>query len=920
MKFRNRKPLHLLSLSASLLFATGLCAQFRPAASDPLSARASSRIAATIDDGVLQLLPGNHHPLARPEFDAGAVAPDLPMQSMVLVLQPSASQQSSLDALLEDQRNPASPRFHQWLTPEQYAEHFGASAQDVQQIQSWLESNGMQVGEVTPSRRSITFSGTASQVERAFSTTIRHYRVNGVLHLANATDPSIPRALTSVVSGVLSLHDFSLRSMHSSIRPVAQMSFGTAHYISPADLATIYNVNPLYTQGLDGSGQSVAVVARSNIQLSDVHTFRATFGLPVNDPQVIVNGPDPGSSDFGEQVEATLDAEYAGALARQAKVKLVATASTSTTDGTYLSAQYIVNHGLAPVMTMSFGLCEAQLGTAGNAYINALWQQAAAQGITVLVSAGDSGAAGCDSGASSTAQYGLAVNGLCSTPYDLCIGGTEFNDTANPSLYWSDNNVAATNGSALGYIPEVVWNESNPGLWAGAGGASSLYGKPAWQSGNGSPSDAKRDVPDISLTAAGHDGYLILVNGQLFVVGGTSASSPTLAGILALVVQSTGVWQGLANPTLYTLANRQSATGEAIFHDVTTGANTVPGLTGYSAGTGYDRASGLGSVDANALVTHWRDGQATAAIQLTLNKTSVTLPPSTAAPVAISVAALGKLNTAVKLTTSGLPKGVTATFSPASIAAPGTGNSNLSLTASTAVQPGSYLVEVTATAGTLTKTTQLTLNLPSLSASLNRASLSLAQGNGGVLVLTTKAAGGFDSAASISIAGLPAGVSSTFSPATLPAPGAGTVSIRLTAGSSASLAAAKLTILVSGGGITASVPLTLTITPRPTFNLAAASAAVKITAGGSAVVPLTSAALFAFTSPLSLSATGARAGVTLKLSTSAISPGQGTNLTITSTPTAAAALANLTVTATGGGQSKSVTIALTLTAAASTRK
>jgi subtilase family serine protease len=184
-----------------------------------------------------------------------------------------------------------------------------------------------------------------------------------------------------------------------------------------------------------------------------------------------------------------------------------------------------------------------------------LWQQAAAQGITVFVSSGDSGAAGCDSASSSRASHGLAVNGLCSTPYSVCVGGTKFNDV-NPSLYWSPKNASGTQSSALSYMPEVAWNESGPGagLWSSGGGASGIYGKPSWQSGTGIPADSRRDVPDVSFAAAAHDGYLIYQDGGVYVVGGTSAATPAFAGVMALIVQSNSARQGNANTFFYPLA------------------------------------------------------------------------------------------------------------------------------------------------------------------------------------------------------------------------------------------------------------------------------------------------------------------------------------------------------------------------------
>jgi len=324
---------------------------------------------------------------------------------------------------------------------------------------------------------------------------------------------------------------------------------------------------------------------------------------------IIVNGSDPGSGVSDDVDEAMLDVEWAGAVANGATIEFVTSASTAFSDGVFLSAQYIVDHNLAPIMSVSYGLCEASLGSGGNIFFNALWEQAASQGITVLVSAGDSGAAGCDAPDSTTATRGRGVNGLCSTPYSTCVGGTEFDDAVDPGLYWSDSN-SNSGSSALDYIPESVWNESgSSGLWSTGGGVSTVYAKPSWQSAPGVPPDGKRDVPDVALTAASHDGYLVQINGSFYVIGGTSAAAPSFAGLLALVAQKTAERLGNANPELYKLASMKPLAGTAyVFHDVISGNNSVPGLVGYSAGPEYDLTTGLGSVDAQSLVTAWDDG------------------------------------------------------------------------------------------------------------------------------------------------------------------------------------------------------------------------------------------------------------------------------------------------------------------------
>jgi pseudomonalisin len=615
---RHRRLLSFLTLTILFPFLSpDLLAQAQPPLAQPPFLHVRDRITRFIDDEQTVSLRGNRHPLARAEYDAGAVAPDFPMEHMLLTLLPEAAQQDALNQFVDAQHNPESPYYHQWLTPEQYGERFGISDADTAQIVEWLQGHGMEVEEVTAGRRAIIFSGTAAEVEEAFHTPIHTYKIGDEVHHANAKDPEIPAALVQIVGGVVSLHDFRSEPMHGPVRkPSPDFTSGGAYYLAPADFATIYDLVPLYQQAINGSGQSVAIVARSNINLADVRQFRTFFGLPAHDPQIIVNGTDPGIWNSNEETEADLDVEWSGAVARNATIKFVVSKSTNSSDGVDLSAQYIVNHNLAPVMSTSFGLCEAALGSSGNSFLNSLWQQAAAQGITVFVSSGDNGAAGCDSPSASTATHGRGVNGLCSTPYSVCVGGTEFNDRSNLSRYWSSSNAAGTQASALGYIPEVVWNESGPGdgLWASGGGASIVYPKPSWQTGTGVPADGRRDVPDVALAAAGHDGYLLYQDGGFYVVGGTSAASPSFAGVMALVVQHRAARQGNANTAFYSLRTKQRAGGASVFHDIAGGNNSVPGQIGFSAAAGYDQATGLGSIDASVLVNHWSDASAKAGV------------------------------------------------------------------------------------------------------------------------------------------------------------------------------------------------------------------------------------------------------------------------------------------------------------------
>ncbi len=566
-----------------------------------------------VDENARLTLQGNVHPLARAEFRLAPASRALPMERMVLVLAHRPGADAKLEALLAAQQNPQSPLYQKWLTPEQFGARFGMSDADLATVKSWLQSEGFRIDEVTPGRGSIEFSGSVDQVENAFQTRIDDYLVNGVVHHANSTEPSIPASLGGLVHGVLTLHDFYKQPLISSIKKVSDVispafTSGSSHYISPGDFQKIYNVTPVYSSNT-GSGETIAIVGRTDIKTSDITLFRKTFGLPAKSPSVVHNGTDPGNLGGNEETEADLDVEWSGSIAKSATIKFVVSKSTSTTDGVDLSAKYIVSHNLAPVMSTSFGQCEKSLGTAGNTFYKNLWSQAASQGITAFISSDDSGAAGCQDGGASTGS-GQAVNGLASTPYNVAVGGSQFSDTSSPSTYWNSTNTS-TYVSAKGYIPEKVWNESGhvsggADLWASGGGKSTLYTKPTWQSLKGVPADGKRDVPDVSFTAAGHDGYLIVQEGGLYSVGGTSAASPSWASTMALVVKKKGARQGNANTRLYALGKAQyNSGGTAVFHDVKTGNNTVPGVSGFSATTGYDLATGLGSVNVYTLVTHF---------------------------------------------------------------------------------------------------------------------------------------------------------------------------------------------------------------------------------------------------------------------------------------------------------------------------
>ncbi|MCU1338951.1 MAG: peptidase and in, kexin, sedolisin [Bryobacterales bacterium] len=562
-------------------------------------------------------LTGHTRSQVRPENDEGPADSSMVLDDMSIVLKPSAAQQAELDQLLREQQDPSSANYHRWLSPDEYAQRFGASPGDLGRITDWLKQQNLEVTGVARARNSIQFRGTAQAVGAAFATQIRNYRVNGRRHYANATNPSVPADLDLMVAAIEGLDDFHLeprgvraRAETLSVEPNYTSSSGR-HYLAPDDLATIYNVKPLYAAGIDGSGQTIVVAGQTQMDLADVRTFRARFGLSAVDPETLLvpGSRDPGISS-GDVDEANLDLQWAGAVARNARILYVYSSSVMN------AVRYAIDQNLGSAISVSYGSCELQTSAASLRAFQTWARQANAQGMTWVNASGDSGGADCASGSSGAG--GLAVDAPASVPEVTGIGGTTLQEDGG--TYWNASN-GTNDASVLSYIPETAWNDSTAGSPAsGGGGASSFFLKPSWQTGAGVPNDGARSVPDISLAAsANHNGYMVYTGGTLVVFGGTSAGTPVFAGMVALLNQylarggDTGS-VGNVNPRLYSLA--QSAPNA--FHDVTSGSNTVsvtcapqarscsPGSYGYDAGPGYDLATGLGSVNLYNMVTGWK--------------------------------------------------------------------------------------------------------------------------------------------------------------------------------------------------------------------------------------------------------------------------------------------------------------------------
>lgn len=690
----------------------------------------------------------------RAENTAAAGVPASAALQVTVVLKRDGATQAAFETLLAEQQTPGSALYHQWLTPAEVGSMFGVAAADLQAVESWLESQGLTVTRVEPNGLLLDVSGSVAAVSGAFQTNFAEYRVGPEMRLSATEEPSVPVALQAVIAGV---HGLSQSTLHpQSIATVvqgkvtAQASGGLAaapqltatngqHFLTPNDFATIYDLGSVYSGGntgatVAGKPQRVAIVGRSRVAATDISQFESMTGLPTGLPNVIVptGGIDPGTTGDGNQDEATLDVDRVMGTAPGVGVDLVVSGDSRTVSGIYTAAAYAVNTLVDPVLSISFGDCEANAGQQGVSVWDTLFSTAAAEGISVLVSSGDSGAAGCD-GDSSTlpVTQTASINYICSSSFVTCVGGTEFADTSSAGSYWSAQN-GSGDSSAVSYIPEGAWNEPTSGskyVASGTGGGASAYiAKPSWQTGAGVPADGMRDVPDVALSSATHDGYVACLayaggdcSQQKFeVFGGTSAAAPGMAGIVALMNTATGSAVGNVNPLLYRLA-ADSTNG--VFHDVTEATagvsgcmvsipsmcnNSTPsatgltgGLAGFEVAAGFDQSTGWGSVDAAKLIAAGMtaaggSGTASGAGSFTMGSTpgalSVTAGATTGNTVMVFATAANGFAGMVSLTCSVTATGAAAVL-PGCAISPGT------LVLSTAAPSASAVITVSSQAG-----------------------------------------------------------------------------------------------------------------------------------------------------------------------------------------------------------------------------
>jgi hypothetical protein len=866
----------------------------------PSFAAQPDRITGPIDSSQLVALTGNVHGSAQPRFEIGRADGSKLLYGVALAFRPSAAQQQDLNSLLAQQQDRTSPNYHKWLTPAQFADRFGMTQNDIDRVSSWLESQGFTVTSVANSRNQISFNGTVAQIESVFHTEIHDYLVDGAIHFANATNPSVPAALAGAVVAISHLHNFSpkprakfSRMSSDPANPHFTSYVSGNHFLTPGDFATIYNL----PTGLDGTGESIAIIGQSTVSAADLSNFRSAAGLPAKVPQYILY---PSNSTptrcSGDEGESDLDLEWSGGVAKNANIIFVYagliagdSCGQNRTFSVWDALQQAVDNNYAPVISTSYGYCESGLGSAFVDEVQGWAQQANTQGQTIMASSGDAGAADCDGTNAPSGTLGLAVDVPAAVPEVTGMGGTEFTGDAAGTVsggnagadlpYWSGTTGGVdTISSALEYIPETGWNDTveNDGLLASGGGASIYFTKPSWQTGTGVPADGQRDVPDLALNASPyHDPYLICsedggdgtivasctagfrtgVGGDLTAVGGTSCAAPSFAGIAALLNEylinngfqlTAGL--GNANPDLYYIATNNPTA----MHDVTTGNNDVPCTTGtpdcptgttqygFSAGVGYDQVTGLGSVNANTLAVAWGELFTATTTSLSPSSTHASLGASVTLTATVTPAtATGNVSfynngSTTAIGSAALSSG-TATFTTTSL--PGGTNSIVGTYGGINAPSTSSAVTVTITTPdfTLTAGTASPASIPAgQSASIL---LTVAPVNGSTQTINFTAA---------SCSGLPAGTSCSFNPTSVgPLDGTHSQTTTLTISSAANMAipsglqAITVTGTASGaGGESHTANVNLTVTPtNQSFTLTPPNGITyPVTVGGSAEV------------------------------------------------------------------------------------
>ena len=885
------------------------------------------RIVQGINEADRAALAGNTHPEARAANDRGRVPNGFAMDHMLLQLKRSPERELALQQFVEALQSKGSPNYHHWISAQEFGERFGLAKSDLEAVNGWLESHGFHINVIYPSGMLIDFSGNAGEVRKAFQTEIHFLEVKGEKHVGNMSDPQIPAALTPVVAGVVSLHDFRPHTMHHMRRANRQFTttdlLGDVTYaVVPADLAKIYNLNPLFSAGISGQGQTIVLIEDTDVyKSSDWNTFRQTFGLASYSSsftQVHPPAPplQPGNNCAAPGVitpnaaEAILDAEWASAAAPSAAIEMAACADTSSTFGGLIAIENLINASTAPpaIMSISYGQCETVNGAAANAAYNSAYQQAVTEGVSVFVAAGDSGAAGCDNSAVE-ATHGIGVNAFASTPNNVAVGGTDFSDTysGTNTTYWNSSNTSVF-GSAISYVPEIPWNDScasalvsayegysptygstslcnDPIIGsllmstvAGGGGPSQCasgapmtagvvsgtcagWAKPAWQRVLGNPSDGVRDTPDVSLFAA--DGlwshFYVFCWSDTANGGAACGADPS-------------AWSGAGGTSF---ASPIMAGIQALINQKAGGPQGNPAPIYYQLAAAEYGSSGSSSCNSD-------NGNTVSNGCIFYDVTSGDMDVDCAGPNCyLADGTVGVLSTS------------NTSFAPAY-------GTNVGWDFATGIG--------TVNAANLVNNWPTSAPQPSFTLSASPASLAFLQGGSGLTTVSINPANGFSGSVNLTASGLPSGVTATFG--TNPATSTSQVTFSATSGA----ATGVFNVSVTGisGTLSNKVTIAVTVNPAGDYTLAASPSSLRVVQGAKGTSTITVNPLNGFNGSVSLSATGLPSGVTAGFNPTSTTG--ASTLTLTASSKAALGTFSITITGNSSGLSHSTSVSLTVAA------
>jgi subtilase family serine protease len=545
-------------------------------------------------DEATSVLAGNHPDDAADLANEGNASASKQLQVRLML---ALNHRGDLEKLLADQQEPSSPSYHKWLTPDEFTGRFGPTDAQIEKVSNWIKRKGFVVDSADAATRTITFSAKVAHVEQAFGVKIAANKDGSIY--ANTSDPVIPadiaplvvsiQGLDNMVNVVPQVHRKSGGSKATADGPDAIVN-GQGPAFGPQDIYTFYNETALLNSGTDGGGTDcTALIEDSNIDAASLAAFNSKFGLPAFNGANLTetfSTTDPGLND--DAIETSLDISYLHAIAPGTPINVYIGDQQNSHSGLGIvdSMLKAVHDNKCGAISISFAVC----GGSNRFYKNfdGLFAQANSQGQSVFVGAGDNGSAWLAFNKRTGAcvvSGKVRANEMASSPHVSAIGGTQFTASFDGS------------GNDNGFVAEGVWNDSSG---AGGGGKSKIFKKPSFQLGVTPKKDKKRDSPDISFGASPNSpGFFVAQSGAVkCCIGGTSVSAPIWAGIAQLIAQSKSSRIGNINVRLYQLGSSDSAA----IRDVTSGNNSFHGVGGFSAGPGYDLASGWGTPDITAFV------------------------------------------------------------------------------------------------------------------------------------------------------------------------------------------------------------------------------------------------------------------------------------------------------------------------------